>query len=103
MLVTVSAITVSPDNQPFNRQTAILRTLAKPTHAARGTRHHAANLSSRWKATIVVRMTRNCGTMLITPSNGLLAPKNIQDQAALSASWMKNKVSANPRVGEGVG
>ena len=36
--------------------------------------------------TTVARMTRNCGIMLITPSSGLLAPKNIHDHAALSTS-----------------
>src|SRR5450631_121871 len=72
--------------QPFNRQIATLRTLAKATQATSGTRHQAAILSSRWNATTVARMARNCGTMLIRPSSGLLAPKNIHDHAALSAS-----------------
>src|SRR6476620_9463751 len=48
-------------------------------------------------------MTRNCGMMLITPSNGLWAPKTILNEAALRTNCRKNKVNANRRVLESSG
>ena len=40
----------------------------------------------------------HCGTMLIIPSSGLWAAKNIHGHAALSASWMKKSASAVRRA-----
>ena len=56
-----------------------------------------AHQSSRAKATMLPRMTKNCGTMFTSPSDGLCAAKNIHDQAALRANWPKNSVMARRR------
>src|SRR4051812_42862497 len=44
---------------------------------------------------MVARMTRICGTMLIRPSSGLWAAKNIHDHAAFNASRAKKRPSAH--------